>query len=128
MRWSIESRVPFLNINLSELVLSFPEEYLLNHQGETKSVFKEAMRGIVDQSILDRKDKIGFATPQNRWITAEFLKEQSLVVEAKSIDFFDTNELKKFLLPNQDNSISRMNMNWRIFNLIKWRQISGVAK
>ena len=32
--------------------------------GTSKSVFRQAMRGIVPDAILDRRDKIGFATPE----------------------------------------------------------------
>jgi asparagine synthase (glutamine-hydrolysing) len=68
MAWSIESRVPFLTPSLAEFLLSLPEEYLLSSEGESKHVFREAMRGIVPDQILDRKDKVGFATPEKRWL------------------------------------------------------------
>ena len=60
MYWSIESRVPFLTIDLAEFVLSLPESYLVSRDGETKYIFREAMRGIVPDEILNRRDKIGF--------------------------------------------------------------------
>jgi asparagine synthase (glutamine-hydrolysing) len=68
MAWSIESRVPFLTPALAEFVLSLPEEYLISPYGVTKHVFREAMRGIVPDAILDRRDKIGFATPEKKWL------------------------------------------------------------
>jgi asparagine synthase (glutamine-hydrolysing) len=68
MAWSIESRVPFLTPALAEHFLSLPEEYLISADGVTKHVFREAMRGIVPDAILDRRDKIGFATPEKRWL------------------------------------------------------------
>ena len=68
MAWSIESRVPFLTPALAEYVLSLPEEYLISPDGVTKHVFREAMRGIVPNAILDRRDKIGFATPEKKWL------------------------------------------------------------
>ena len=68
MAWSIESRVPFLTPALAEFVLSLPEEYLISPDGVTKHVFREAMRGIVPDAILDRRDKIGFATPEKKWL------------------------------------------------------------
>jgi asparagine synthase (glutamine-hydrolysing) len=68
MSFSIESRVPFLTPALASFVLSLPEEYLISPEGETKSVFRAAMRGIVPDAILDRRDKIGFATPEQRWL------------------------------------------------------------
>jgi asparagine synthase (glutamine-hydrolysing) len=68
MAWSIESRVPFLTPALAEFVLSLPEEYLISSDGVTKHVFREAMRGIVPDAILNRRDKIGFATPEKKWL------------------------------------------------------------
>jgi len=68
MRWSIESRVPFLTIPLAETALGFNEEFLLSRGGETKHVLRRALRGIVPDRILDRRDKIGFQTPESSWL------------------------------------------------------------
>lgn len=68
MRFSVESRVPYLTLGMSEFLLSLPEEYLISPQGETKHIFRAAMRGIVSDDILDRRDKIGFATPEQDWL------------------------------------------------------------
>jgi len=68
MAHSIESRVPFLTPNIVSFVLSLPEEYLLASDGTSKNVFRLAMRGIVPDAILDRRDKIGFATPERHWL------------------------------------------------------------
>lgn len=68
MAWSIESRVPFLTPAFAEYVLALPEEYLISPEGETKHVFRAAMRGIVPDAVLDRRDKIGFATPEKKWL------------------------------------------------------------
>lgn len=69
MHFSIENRVPFLTRELAEFVISLPEHYLIDRNGRTKAVFKEAMRGIVPDVILDRRDKVGFATPEQQWLT-----------------------------------------------------------
>ncbi|AWR87733.1 asparagine synthase (glutamine-hydrolyzing) [Meiothermus taiwanensis WR-220] len=68
MAHSIESRVPFLTPKLVELLLNLPEAYILSPQGQTKAVFRRAMQGLVPQAILDRKDKVGFATPEQHWL------------------------------------------------------------
>ena len=70
MAFSIESRVPFLTIALAEFILSLPEEYLIGPDGQTKSIFRRAMRGLVPDPVLDRKDKVGFATPEREWLSA----------------------------------------------------------
>ena len=70
MASSIESRVPFLTPALVNFVLALPEEYVIAADGTTKSVFRAAMRGIVPDPILDRRDKIGFVTPEKGWLAA----------------------------------------------------------
>lgn len=68
MAFSVESRVPFLTTSLVDFVLRLPASYLLGADGTTKTVFRSAMRGIVPDGILDRRDKIGFATPERQWL------------------------------------------------------------
>lgn len=68
MAFSIESRVPFLTPALAEFVLSLPEDHLISRAGTSKSVFRAAMRGLVPDLILDRRDKIGFNTPEREWL------------------------------------------------------------
>jgi len=70
MCFSVESRVPFLTIDFVNLLLSLPESYLISPKGETKSVFRSAMSGIVPNDVLERRDKIAFATPEQDWILA----------------------------------------------------------
>lgn len=62
MAFSIESRVPFLDHRLVELCFAMPNEHKI-YRGETKRVLRAAMRGIVPDPVLDRKDKTGFITP-----------------------------------------------------------------
>lgn len=68
MRFSVESRVPFLTTRIADFLFTLPEEYLISAQGETKHIFRQAMRGIVPDVVLDRRDKIGFATPEQQWL------------------------------------------------------------
>jgi asparagine synthase (glutamine-hydrolysing) len=69
MAHSIESRVPFLTPSLVSFVLRLPEEYLIAPDGTSKSVFRRAMRDIVPDAVLDRKDKVGFVTPEKGWLS-----------------------------------------------------------
>src|SRR5690606_36942668 len=64
----VEGALPFLGKKFANFALSLPEEYLLAPDGTSKSLFRTAMRGIVPDAILDRKDKIGFSTPEDDWL------------------------------------------------------------
>ncbi len=65
---SIESRVPFLTRSLVEFVFTLPEHFLIPDDGTNKSVLRAALRGLVPDAILDRRDKVAFATPEHRWL------------------------------------------------------------
>src|SRR5690606_31827914 len=68
MHFSREVRLPFLDHRLVEFSLSLPDDSLF-HRGESKWILRRAMRGIVPDPILDRRDKVGFATPWKQWWT-----------------------------------------------------------
>jgi len=120
MRWSIESRVPFLYVELVEYLYSLPDEYLLSNQGVSKHVFREAMRGIVPDAILDRKDKIGFATPERDWLLNIDSWVDSKFVQAEDLPFFNVPELKKEWRKIVSGSVPFDFRCWRWLNLISW--------
>jgi len=62
MAHSVENRVPFLDEDFAAYVGTLPDEFLLSNEGITKYVFREAMRGLVPDVIIDRTDKVGFQT------------------------------------------------------------------
>ena len=68
MAVSIESRVPFLTPALASFVLSLPEEYLIAPDGTSKAVFRLAMRGIVPDALLERRDTVGPETSERAWL------------------------------------------------------------
>lgn len=126
MRWSVESRVPFLTTDMAEFLLSLPESYLISPQGETKHIFRAAMRGIVPDIILDRKDKIGFATPEQAW-----LKQLGNTI----FDWLDAAEALPFLNAAQCRRKVKMIIEghryfdfqaWRLINFCRWAQIMNV--
>ena len=95
MRFSVESRVPFLTPDLANFLLTLPEEYLISAQGETKHVFRLAMRGIVPDAVLDRRDKIGFATPEKQWLFQMAPQVREWLREPIEVPFFKQSEVLK---------------------------------
>lgn len=124
MRFSIESRVPFLTIEQAELLLSLPEHYLISQDGETKSVFRAAMRGIVPDEILDRKDKIGFQTPEQLWLTSMAGTVREWLQADIGLPFLDQPAiLREF----EDIIGGRKAFSWQVWrwiNFIRWHQHS----
>lgn len=123
MHHSIESRVPFLTREMAEFMMSLPEEYLIASDGTTKAIFREAMRGIVPDKILNRRDKVGFATPENNWLRLLSPWVEKQLHDAKDLPIFDVAELKKEwqeILAGRKNFDARV---WRWLNLIRWAKL-----
>jgi asparagine synthase (glutamine-hydrolysing) len=122
MRFSIESRVPFLTSDLAEFLLSLPECFLISQAGETKSVFRAAMRGIVPDEILDRKDKIGFQTPEQLWLTSMDGTVREWLRTDIGLSFLNQSEIVREF----DNIIAgRQAFSWQVWrwiNFIRWHQ------
>jgi asparagine synthase (glutamine-hydrolysing) len=124
MASSIESRLPFLTPNLAEFLLRLPADYLLGRDGLTKNVFRRAMRGIVPDAILDRRDKIGFVTPESRWLkTLRPWVEETLAGDrARSIAALDVPAMQRdwqAVLEGRARFDFRI---WRWVNLIRWAE------
>jgi len=70
MAHSIEARLPFLDHPLVEFCIGLWDQHKIIG-GDTKRVLRAAMQDIVPHAILTRRDKIGFATPQQDWFRGE---------------------------------------------------------
>jgi asparagine synthase (glutamine-hydrolysing) len=70
MASSIESRVPFVTPALAEFAAGLPDDYLIAPDGRGKLVLRRSLRGLVPEPILERRDKIGFNTPEASWLVS----------------------------------------------------------
>jgi asparagine synthase (glutamine-hydrolysing) len=66
MAHSVEARVPFLDHRLVEFSLMLGNDHKIV-AGDTKRVLRRAMSGILPDAVRDRRDKLGFATPEEAW-------------------------------------------------------------
>ena len=66
MAFSRETRLPFLDYRLVQLIYSLPIEEKID-DAVTKRIMRKAMEGMVPDKIIHRYDKVGFETPQNNW-------------------------------------------------------------
>ena len=67
MAFSIESRVPYLDVRLVEYLASLPLDQKIRN-GVTKIALRNAVKGIIPESIRCRMDKMGFVTPEEIWM------------------------------------------------------------
>lgn len=123
----LQCRLPFLTKEFAEFALSLPEEHLISRDGTTKHVFREAMKGLLPEKVLNRRDKIGFKTPESKWLGAneQILKNVLNKEILASIPILNSNMLKEDYGQRLFNEAEGTYM-WRILNLIEWSRIFKV--
>ena len=117
MAHSIESRVPFLDHELVEFVVSLPDDFKLK-SAVTKRVQRAGMSGILPDRIRDRMDKIGFQTPEEVWLrkqgASHFIAKLDDAVRAS----------RGILKPEAFDVLRDMILGKRPFSYLIWRLIS----
>lgn len=123
MAHSVESRLPFLDYRLVERVLGFPEAYKLS-EGVSKRVMREAMRGILPERIRMRMDKMGFVTPEERWLREESPERfRQALAEAVSASQGILNESAIALLEGMiAGKLPFSFVLWRMISFGKWME------
>ena len=125
MKFSVESRVPFLDYRLVEASLNLPSDLILKN-GTTKYLLRESMKDILPNKIVERKDKKGFSNPRREWFKApEF---QELIFDTlnsndfQNLNIFDvkdaTQKYKNHLADKSDYSIDI----WKWININEWKK------
>lgn len=100
MQVSLESRVPLLDTRLVDLVTTIPPN-LKFQGGRTKHLLKKAVSTILPNSILERKDKMGFPVPLKEWmqegVVRDFVSDTLLSTKSKDRGIYSENSLKKMI-------------------------------
>jgi asparagine synthase (glutamine-hydrolysing) len=128
MASSIESRVPFLTPALAKFALGMPDDHLIAADGTGKLVLRRSLRGLVPDPILDRRDKIGFATPEAKWLRElEPWVEQVFASDAaRAAGPLRAVEAHQRWREMRDGSRPFDPVAWRWLNLIRWADRLGV--
>ncbi len=99
MSVSLESRVPLLDHRMVELVTQMPPAIRFKG-GDTKRVFREAVRHLLPQTIYDRRDKMGFPVPLSEWFQGplrEFVSDIVLSPRARQRGLYRTKGVESLI-------------------------------
>jgi asparagine synthase (glutamine-hydrolysing) len=116
MAHSLEARPPLLDHRLAEFAATIPTKYRL-HGGTTKYLFKQAMRGVLPDRIIDRQ-KHGFAVPIATWLRgslSDFARSVLLSASCRHRGLFDATQVERLL---------RLNAGGRDLDLQLWTMLS----
>ncbi len=123
MWFGVESRTPFSDDHpLIDYVFSLPQSYKIRN-GQSKYLLREAIKGVVPESIRLRGDKLGYVTPNNAWlrVLTPLLKE---TLHDLPGSLFDVQRISKdpgqVLLPKGDTDNGRI---FKLLSFASWFQV-----
>lgn len=129
MAHSIEARVPFLDHPLVEFALALGNDHKIKGS-DTKRVLRRAMGGIMPDVVIHRRDKLGFATPEQVWFRSPLRGEVRDGIE-KTLSLYPDLLDAKAVRENAARMLSGdapVDFSlWRIINLGIWGQRFGVG-
>ncbi len=118
MAFGIESRVPFADdVELVNYLFSIEGNRKIR-KGVSKYLLREATKNYIPQQIYNRRDKIGFETPVQKWFLP--YKAQILNTIRENLDFMDMTSLNRDfekLLDKKSGFILRL------YSLAVWKKV-----
>ena len=120
MAFSIEARVPYLDHNLVEFMASLKTDQIYEIM-ISKVILRKISERYIPEDIAWRKDKIGFAAPEKKWMQKmkteiyNRLSENSWVM-----NFANFNYLKELFENFENLSIHEYRYIWRCYSVEWW--------
>lgn len=124
MSASVESRVPFLDNRLVDLVAAIPARFKMNGW-QTKSLLREAVSDIIPPAILHRK-KMGFPVPISAWLRGPYwslLEKMILGPRARDRELFDFEAVQRMAQEHRRGKADHGERLWLLLNLEIWLRI-----
>jgi asparagine synthase (glutamine-hydrolysing) len=122
MAHSLEARVPFLDHRLAELLFSLDGSRLIE-RGRTKAVLREALADLLPEKVRERRDKLGFVTPEGRWLRGALGDLAADVFASRSFagrGFVDAAAARRRLERHRSGRLEAGMELWRALNLELW--------
>lgn len=122
MRWSIESRVPFLDNRIVEFALRVPSYFKVKN-GLGKYIFRDAVKGIVPSEILNNKIKRGYPTPVKFWFKNEMFEYIHLFFYKDDLfiyEIFNYSTVKSIILDHRSGKSDNSAIIWKLLNVELW--------
>ena len=122
MAHSLEARVPFLDHRLVELCFSLPPHELIS-RGVTKSVLRRALGDLLPPQVRERRDKLGFVTPEGDWLRGRLGELAGDVFASPAMrerGFVDAVAARRRLARHRAGRLTAGMELWRALNLELW--------
>jgi asparagine synthase (glutamine-hydrolysing) len=129
MAHGIEARVPFLDHRLVEFSIGLGSQHKMVG-GDTKRVLRRGMEGILPETVRNRRDKLGFSTPETEWFRGSLRPAIEAGVEETLQRYPDLLNAEATRLRASDMLAGVRPIDftlWRIVNIGIWGRACGVT-
>lgn len=123
MAFSVESRAPFLDYRLVEFMLRSPDSFKIQN-AKTKYILRRSLAHLLPPEIAERKDKIGFAMPEDKWVNENAPQFAQTLI--KSLDILSSILTPNNKLREKKDFTDYNQIIWRIITLGSWVEIFKV--
>jgi asparagine synthase (glutamine-hydrolysing) len=125
---SILNRMPLLTLELQDFVLSLPSEYLVTADQPMKSIESAAMRGMVPDALLARRERSGFSVPIREWLDELAPWVEMNMAEIVRLPFFEPRQVRGVweAVRTHNTSVSSAFLVWRWIFLTGWLRYLNV--
>lgn len=124
MRHGVESRLPFLDPDVVDVARS-ADSRLLIRDGWSKWLLRQAGAPYLPKVVVDRRDKIGYATPEAEWfrgslgaVFVEILHEGAMDLARWCVPSRVSADWESF---SQQGGAYRSRF-WKLLNLVQWER------
>jgi asparagine synthase (glutamine-hydrolysing) len=131
MAHSVESRLPFLDYKLVEFVVNCPPSVKMR-DGWSKWVLRHSLAGTLPDKIRLRKTKLGFNTPEGKWVREGLRNGHRDIWAAPRLRmarFLDAAKLARESQKLLNNAVAAVAPNWllRSMELELWAHVHSVS-
>jgi asparagine synthase (glutamine-hydrolysing) len=111
-----EPRLPFLQHELVSFVFSLPAHFKIK-DGLTKWLLRKSMEDRLPPAVLQRKDKIGFEPPQEKWMQHATVQEYIQAAKRKLVEKKILKEAVMHKKIQPQNTHAADNFDWRYLSV-----------
>ncbi|MFN2615280.1 MAG: asparagine synthase (glutamine-hydrolyzing), partial [Actinomycetota bacterium] len=124
MAHSIESRIPFLDQELVEWVFNLPPDAIIRN-GWSRAILREGLRDALPEKVRTRRWKVGFTTPEMRWLRRRRAAIQSLFRSPlfASRPYWDARAVADAFRRACNGEIDASMFFWRAINVELWLRV-----
>ncbi|MDE7309418.1 MAG: asparagine synthase (glutamine-hydrolyzing) [Lachnospiraceae bacterium] len=123
MAHSLESRVPFLDINVFNYTKNMPVDYRCNKEA-TKRAFRIAAKRHLPEATANKK-KLGFPVPVRVWLKEAkyYNKVLDKLTGETAKKYFDTKALRKLMEEHKEGKADNSRKIWAVYVFLIWYEV-----